>query len=135
LPALGHKVKVRATLPATVAKGAVPTWVQVGAATDLGVGKQPLDLAGVVGTIDVTKRLMTVSADGPGLSDGLITLTIPASISLGKNTIVAGEAVVVHATHTASGSFTLTGADADTGVSAADDLNNAIGDFLKKKKK
>jgi hypothetical protein len=73
---------------------------------------------------------VTISADSPGSSDATIVLHIPTSINVNK--LATTEAIVAHATVAADGTYTLTGADADTGTTAADDLTNAVGDFLPK---
>ena len=134
LPVLGHRLEVRLAVPAPVAPATAPGSPPAPAPpfqalkqTDRGLAPQPIELAGFTSAVEPASRTLTMSADGPGLSGASLVLHVPASIDIGK--ILAGESLVVHATVVSDGTYVMTGADADTGVTAADDATNALGDF------
>jgi hypothetical protein len=129
LPASGRQLKLQLALPAPSASAAtVALGLLEQTRTDSGAAKPPLELAGVVTAVDAVARKVTLSADSGNTSGDTIVLSVPAAINL--KPLVAQEAVVAHATIGTDGSYTLTGADADTGVSAADDPTNQLGDFV-----
>jgi hypothetical protein len=99
--------------------------------TDRGVARPPYELAGLISVISVKRRTLTISADGPGLSSATIVMSVPRSIELKKFSVP--EAIVARATVGADGTYTLTGADADTDATAANAPSSEVGDFKPEK--
>lgn len=131
LPALAHRLKVEFLLPSPTAPPATPPhMLSEQGRTDRGSTAGPIELTGVLTAVDPVAHRLTLSADGANTSGDTIALAVPAEIDLKK--VAPLEAVVVHATAAADGTYTLTGADADTGVTAADDPTNQLGDFASK---
>jgi hypothetical protein len=128
LPAIGRRLRVELSLPSRTAFGDAASLREL-RRTDLGAVKPPLELAGLISAIDNSKRLITISADGPGITTCKIDLAAPASIDLKKLNTSPPEAVVAHATVDSTGSYTLTGAAPDNDATAAGSLSGAVGDF------
>jgi hypothetical protein len=127
LPNLADRVRVQLRLPAPAAVGDAATLVEL-TRTALGTAPGPLELAGLISTVDTAKRTVTISADGPGLSSDTITIAVPDSIDLTK--ITPAEAVVARVSVGTGGTYTLTGIEPDTDATAADDATTALGDFV-----
>jgi len=132
LPVAGRELKLQLALPAPGATAAaLAKGLLEQTRTDAGAAKPPLELTGVITSIDDVAHKVTISADGQNTSGDTIVLAVPTSIKL--KGLIAQEAVVAHATIGADGGYSFYGADADTGVSAADDPTNQLGDFVPKK--
>jgi hypothetical protein len=129
LPAVGDRLRLELALPNPGASAAGSRLTEL-QRSDEGRWRSPLELAGVISAIDTTIRTVTISADGQGLSNAAIGMTVPANIDLSKLSLK--EAVVAHATVSANGTYALAGAAADSGVSAADNLDFAVGDFQRR---
>lgn len=153
LPTIGHRLEVTFKLPAlrttptttttattttttttattTIGHSLPPTPpFQALKQTDHGAATPPLDLAGFTSAVDPAERTVTMSADGPGLSGASVVLHVPSTIDVTK--LFPQLALVVHAIVAADGTYTMTGADLDSGVSAAEDPTARLGDFLPK---
>jgi hypothetical protein len=98
--------------------------------TDHGIVTAPLELAGFTSAVDPSGGTVTMSADGPGLSDAAVVLHVPTTIDISK--FFTQLALVVHATVATDGTYTMTGADLDSSVTTADDKTNELGDFVPK---
>jgi hypothetical protein len=132
MPNIGQRLKVKLSLPAPNAVGNAAVVGELSRKV-LGFAKPPFELAGLVSAVDDTKRTVTLSADGAGITTCKINLTAPASIDLKALKSSPPEAIVAHATVGSDGTYSLTGAAPDSDATAAGSLAHAVGDFKKAK--
>ena len=130
VPSVGDRLEVALSLPASGAVGAAATLSELHR-KERGRARPPLELAGLISTVDESRRTVTISADGAGLSSDTITISVPALIALKK--LTPAETVVAHVTVGSGDSYTLTGAAPDLDATAADSLKDAVGDFQAKR--
>jgi Copper binding periplasmic protein CusF len=130
LPALGDAVRVRLDVvaahdghPSALLERARHAAPQAAAPP---APAPPLELAGVVQTIDPQARTLTLAFDDATQPAPTLTLAVPARFDLA--TLGAGQRVAVTATAAPDGTLALTGASPDGDALAADDPTALQGD-------
>lgn len=125
MPALGAYVTVKAGLEA----GRLTQ-------TQLGGGGAPfthVELEGIVGSVDLEKAQLLLSADDVRESGLDITLAVPPEIDV--SSLPVGESVLASADIAADGSLALTGLASDERLKGAEDAKATQGDLVQKKAK
>jgi hypothetical protein len=126
LPSVGQRLEVILSLPAATATGAAATSLKEVSHNVSGQPSGPLDLAGVITAIDRQKRIVTVSADGPGLGSDTVPLSVPPSISLHG---LRPPATVVAQVSFTTGVYSLSWLAPDDSATAAADRTKFLGRF------
>jgi hypothetical protein len=120
LPPLAQLVTVSVTLPADGA----PAEQQ--SLEDGGPSHDPLELTGVVDTLDPTAYSLTLSAEDAGTLPGRVTVKLPDTFDITK--LKAHAVTAITATRADDGSLTATGLSLDASARQADDAQSAQGD-------